>query len=108
MSSHSPDKEIIPMTHIIRRSGKSGTSIGAILTAFALVCVLGGVTARAEDRGHDDRGRSARAPVRHHVEHRNVGYGYDAPSYGYSSPPIVYAPPAPSAGINLIIPLRFH
>jgi hypothetical protein len=116
MSPHSPDEENVPMTRITRRTGNSGTSTGAILTAFALVCVLGGATlgsARADDRGHDDRGRYERAPARYHApahQRRDVryGYGYDQPSYGYSSPPIVYAPPRPSAGINLIIPLHFH
>jgi hypothetical protein len=126
MSPHSPDEETVSMTRIVRRTGNSGTSIGAILTAFALVCVLGGATAVAQDRGedrgnrgenrgrgHDDRGRYVRAPERHHArvhEGRDVryGYGYDQPTYGYSPPPIVYAPPRPSAGINLIIPLHFR
>jgi hypothetical protein len=119
MSRHSPDEEIGSMTPTIRRTGNSGTSIGAILTAFALVCVLGGATAVAQDRGedrgrgHDDRGRYVRAPERHHArvhEGRDVryGYGYDQPTYGYSPPPIVYAPPRPSGGINLIIPLHFR
>jgi hypothetical protein len=118
MSPHSPDEEIAFMTRMIRRPGNSGTNIGTILTAFALVCVLGGAMAVAQDRGnrgrgHDDRGHYVRAPERHHArvhEGRDVryGYGYDQPTYGYSPPPIVYAPPRPSAGINLIIPLHFR
>ena len=109
------------MRRIIRRIGNSGTSLGAILSAFALVCAIGAATAgpaHAEDRDrdHNERGRSdARAPVRHVAPSHNRrevrgdrrSYGYDTPSYGGYAPPIVYAPPSPSAGINLIIPLRF-
>jgi hypothetical protein len=92
------------MKRIIRRSG-------AILTALTLVCVLGGAAAFAEDRSHDDRGRSARGHEQHRAPayHRSgARYGYDQPSYGYGTPPIVYAPPASSGGINLIIPFRFR
>jgi hypothetical protein len=118
------------MERIIRRTGDFGTSIGAILTAFTLVCAMGGAAgpALAQDRDHNARGQSdVRASDRHntlgHVgapnrrAHDRQGvrayerpgyrpaYGYDTPSYGNYPPPIVYAPPAPSAGINFIIPL---
>jgi hypothetical protein len=109
------------MRHIIRPTGEFATGFGRALAALALVCALGMATgpALAQDRGHDDRGRpDARAPERHAApEHRKrevrarpvarPAYGYDVPTYGSYPPPVVYAPPAPPAGISLIIPLRF-
>ena len=121
------------MERIIRRTGDFGTSIAAILTAFALVCAMGAAAgpALAQDRDHNARGQSdvrasdrhdtrgqshVRAPNRRAHDRQGVrayerpgyrpAYGYDTPSYGnYYPPPIVCAPPAPSAGINFIIPL---
>jgi len=107
----------------IGQIGDCRASIGALLTAFAVVGAMGIASlapALARDRGDDVRGRShVRSPNRHdfrshhrrefRAHERTVyrpAYGYDAPSHGYYPPPIVYAPPAPSAGINLVIP--FH
>lgn len=106
------------MRRIIRGPRGFGTNFGAMLTAVALVVAMGGAatgSAFAQDRDHGERGRSeVRGHEQHHerVHHRrNVHstYGYDAPSYGYGGyapPPVVYAPPEPSGGINLIFP--FH
>jgi hypothetical protein len=102
------------------------STIGAAATAPAL----------AQDRNYNERGRDynergrsdVRAPERHNarddarayhgrdarayhgreVRSYRPAYGYDSRSYGYNPPPIDYAPPAPSGGINLIIPFHFR
>jgi hypothetical protein len=120
------------MRRIIRRTGDFGTRIGVVLAAFALVSAMGAAATApslAQDRNDNERGRSdVRAPERHNarddarayhgrdarayhgreVRSYRPAYGYDSRSYGYNPPPIDYAPPAPSGGINLIIPFHFR
>lgn len=60
---------------------------------------------QGEQRGERDQHdrREVREPIR---RERRPAYGYDAPTYGEAPPPIVYAPPAPTAGINLMFNFR--
>lgn len=57
---------------------------------------------RGERAANHER-RDVREPIR---RDRRPAYGYDVPTYGEAPPPIVYAPPEPPAGINLMFNFR--
>lgn len=77
-----------------------------ILAGLALIITMGSLAfqpafadGRRDGRRHDDhRGH-------HFVRH---DYGYDHRYYGGYPPPIVYAPPPPNFGLNIVIPLKFR
>lgn len=86
--------------------------IGKTLVAFALVGVLGGMTAgpaRADDYWRHERYDRGEHEWREHEWRDRDWYGDRAyavppPAYIYAPPPVVYAPPPPPVaffGLNL-------
>jgi hypothetical protein len=91
-----------------RFSGRGGIRGALVLIAAVAVATPAFAQDRDHDRGPDPH--EVRHQERHHggrEHHAPVpDYGYGVPTLVPNPPPIVYAPPAPSAGISLMFNFR--
>ncbi len=93
------------MTHTHTMPTRDRKSIIRILSVLALTAVMGSAVVNPamadprHDRGWD---RHAHDAGRWHHAHPRYVPGY------VEAPPVVYAPPQPSPGINLVLPINFH
>ena len=86
--------------------------IGGLTLTIALAVLMAGLSTVMPARAGDDRDRNAQHD-RDHADrgrelHRPAPAYYGAPSYVYAPPAVYYAPPPPSPGLSLIIPLNFR
>lgn len=93
---------------------------GIAITVATALCALGSLAAQsawADEHDSHDRGREVHRDhgYRDHGYQRGRDYGYDHRYYsddryrdGGYAPPIVYAPPRPEPGINVLIPLHIR
>ena len=73
-------------------TGSGFRQVGGILLTLTLAVLVSGLSsapARADDRGHEDRGYQDN----HHDRGRaHQSYRYEAPARLYAPPPVYYAP----------------
>jgi hypothetical protein len=80
---------------------KKALKLTSVLMAALVVMSMGfAAPAHADPRGHGRGGG--------HWDHYHHWHGGYAPGVVYAPAPVVYAPPEPSPGINLVVPLHFH
>lgn len=101
-----------PMNTRATRITMGNRKIGGLTLMITLAALIAGLAAAMPAHAGDDRDRN----VQHGRDHadraredrRPAPRYHSEPNYVYAPPAVYYAPPPPSPGLSLIIPLNFR
>jgi hypothetical protein len=91
----------------------AGRTLLSVITLAAFMVPVLTVAAKADDdhgrgRGHEWHERDEWREHEYYAHRWHRAHPVVVPGYVYAPPPVVYYPPEPEPGFNLIIPLHIH